>query len=72
VADGFLRDKLVKRGRMETRTGISGWVYPPWRGKFYPKEVTQKKDLHYASSKLVSIGINGSFYALQSSTSYKK
>jgi uncharacterized protein YecE (DUF72 family) len=42
---------------------MSGWVYPPWRGEFYPKGVTQKNELSYASSKVTSIEINGSFYA---------
>jgi uncharacterized protein YecE (DUF72 family) len=23
------------------RIGIGGWVYPPWRGSFYPKGLRQ-------------------------------
>ena len=52
--------------------GVSGWTYPPWRGDFYPKGLTQKNELAYASSRLTSIEINGSFYALQKRTSYVK
>ena len=53
------------------RVGISGWVYPPWRGVFYPKGVTQKRELEYAAGKVATIEINGSFYSLQRPESYK-
>jgi uncharacterized protein YecE (DUF72 family) len=49
----------------EIRVGMSGWTYPPWRGKFYPKGLSQKKELEYASRKLTSIEVNGTFYSLQ-------
>ena len=52
--------------------GISGWTFPPWRGTFYPKGVTQKKELEYASRKLSSIEINGTFYALQKPSTFQK
>jgi uncharacterized protein YecE (DUF72 family) len=45
--------------------GISGWRYAPWRGDFYPKGLTQKKELKFASRAVNSIEINGSFYSLQ-------
>jgi len=47
------------------RIGISGWRYPPWRGVFYPDKLPQRAELAYASRKLSSIEINGSFYSLQ-------
>ena len=25
----------------QIRVGIGGWVFPPWRGTFYPKDVKQ-------------------------------
>lgn len=50
--------------------GISGWRYKPWRGVFYPKGLTQKRELEFASRALPSIEINGSFYALQRPQSY--
>ena len=52
------------------RIGISGWTYAPWRRTFYPVELSQKKELGYASSVLSSIEINGTFYSLQRPTSY--
>jgi uncharacterized protein YecE (DUF72 family) len=54
------------------RVGISGWVYPPWRGQFYPAGLAHRLELSYAASKLSSIEINGSFYALQRPTSYHR
>lgn len=54
------------------RIGISGWVYPAWRKVFYPKGVTQKRELEFASRALPTIELNGSFYRLQRSSSYQK
>ena len=56
---------------MATRVGISGWRYEPWRGVFYPSDLTQTKELYYASRQVSSIEINGSFYSLQTPKSYK-
>jgi uncharacterized protein YecE (DUF72 family) len=56
--------------RGDVRIGISGWRYPPWRRVFYPKGVAQKNELAYASRKLRTIEINGSFYSLQRPDSY--
>jgi uncharacterized protein YecE (DUF72 family) len=49
----------------DIRVGISGWRYPPWRGVFYPPDLPQHAELAYASSRLSTIEINGSFYSLQ-------
>jgi uncharacterized protein YecE (DUF72 family) len=53
------------------RIGISGWRYTPWRGVFYPKDLPQRLELHYASRVLPTIEINGSFYSLQYPASYR-
>ncbi|MEZ0448244.1 DUF72 domain-containing protein [Cellulomonas sp. ICMP 17802] len=55
---------------MTIRSGISGWRYPPWRGVFYPPKLPQRLELEYASRRLTSIEVNGSFYALQRPESY--
>lgn len=49
----------------EARIGISGWLYRPWRGVFYPKGLRQADELAYAAERLTSIEVNGSFYSLQ-------
>lgn len=56
----------------EVRIGTSGWVYPPWRGVFYPKGLAQKRELEHISRQVSSIEINGSFYSLQRPSSYRK
>jgi len=57
---------------MQLRIGISGWTYTPWRGVFYPPGLPQKRELEFASRQFNSIEINGSFYSLQTPSSYKK
>ena len=47
------------------RVGISGWTYAPWRGVFYPKDVTREQELAYAASRVRTIEINGTFYGMQ-------
>jgi uncharacterized protein YecE (DUF72 family) len=63
---------LTRPRRGDIRVGVSGWRYPPWRGKFYPKALVQRRELEYASSLLPSIEINGSFYSLQRPESYAR
>jgi uncharacterized protein YecE (DUF72 family) len=54
----------------EIRIGISGWTYAPWRGSFFPKGLKQAEELGYASRRINSIEINGTFYSLQRPKSY--
>lgn len=61
-----------RRHVAETRIGISGWTYAGWRGDFYPPGLGAKRELGYASSRLNSIEINGSFYSLQRPESYRR
>lgn len=56
---------------MAIRVGISGWRYAPWRGVFYPRGLPQRLELAYASERLTSVEINGSFYSLQRPESYR-
>ena len=53
------------------RIGTSGWVYPPWRGTFYPAGLPQRRELEYLSRRVNSIEINSSFYSLQRPESYQ-
>jgi uncharacterized protein YecE (DUF72 family) len=54
----------------DVRIGISGWAYTPWRGRFYPKGLPQKKELAHAAAIFRSIEINGTFYSMQRSESF--
>ncbi len=57
-------------GKPDVRIGISGWRYEAWRDVFYPPGLPHKDELRYASRKLRTIEINGSFYSLQRPSSY--
>lgn len=52
--------------------GIGGWTYEPWRGVFYPKGLPHAKELEYASRKLTSIEVNGTFYGAQKPKTFRK
>jgi uncharacterized protein YecE (DUF72 family) len=54
------------------RVGVGGWTYEPWRGTFYPEGLAHKRELEYASRKLSSIEINGTFYRTQTAASFAK
>ena len=54
------------------RVGIGGWTFEPWRGSFFPKELAKSRELEYASRKLTSIEINGTYYSTQSPQSYRR
>src|SRR5919206_4738724 len=54
------------------RIGIGGWTFAPWRGTFYPKGLSHAKELAYASERLTSIEVNGTFYRTQSPASFRK
>jgi uncharacterized protein YecE (DUF72 family) len=56
----------------DIRIGVGGWTYEPWRGPFYPANLAQKRELEYASRKLTSIEINGTFYGAQRPESFTK
>jgi uncharacterized protein YecE (DUF72 family) len=61
---------LSKPGKI--RIGIGGWTYEPWRGAFYPEKWPQKRELEYASQRLTSIEINGTYYGSQKPESFAK
>ena len=52
--------------------GVGGWTFEPWRGVFYPKGLSPKKELEFASRQLTAIEINGTFYRTQSPDSFRK
>jgi uncharacterized protein YecE (DUF72 family) len=56
----------------QIRIGIGGWTFEPWRGAFYPQGLPHAKELAYASERLTSIEVNGTFYRTQSPATYRK
>lgn len=54
------------------RIGTSGWVYPHWRGPFYPRGLAHRLELAYLAARLDSVEINASFYRLQRPATYQR
>jgi uncharacterized protein YecE (DUF72 family) len=44
--------------------GTSGWLYPRWRGDFYPRGLPQRCELGYLAGRLPTVEVNGTFYSL--------
>lgn len=63
--------RAARKAGGETRIGVSGWRYAPWRGPFYPRGLKHREELAYASRMFPTVEINGSFYALQRPSSYQ-
>ena len=58
--------------RGEIRIGVGGWTFAPWRGVFYPDDLTQKNELAYMSQRMTAIEINATYYGSQKPESYRK
>ncbi|MEJ8845308.1 DUF72 domain-containing protein [Variovorax rhizosphaerae] len=54
------------------RVGIGGWTFEPWRDNFYPKGLSQKLELQYASRHLTAIEVNGTYYSTMKAESFRK
>ncbi len=61
---------MEKRGHI--RIGVGGWTFPPWRGVFYPDDLTQKDELGYMSRRMSAIEINSTYYGSQKPATYRK
>ncbi|MBI3978142.1 MAG: DUF72 domain-containing protein [Chloroflexi bacterium] len=44
--------------------GTSGWVYPHWRGVFYPPGLSQTQYLRHYAERFSTVEVNYSFYRL--------
>ncbi|MBB4064787.1 DUF72 domain-containing protein [Gellertiella hungarica] len=54
------------------RVGIGGWTFEPWQGHFYPEKLKARDELSYASSKLRTIEVNGTYYSTQKRETFAK
>ncbi len=61
---------MEKRGQI--RIGVGGWTFPPWRGVFYPDNLTQKDELSYMSRRLSAIEINATYYGSQKPATWRR
>lgn len=55
---------MVNSGLAEIRIGCSGWVYPHWRGRFYPEKLAVKNWFGFYAEHFDTVEINNSFYRL--------
>jgi uncharacterized protein YecE (DUF72 family) len=58
-----------RRGEPEKRNapvrlGTQGWVYPSWRGVFYPAGLPAKRELSYYATQFDAVEVDSSFYAI--------
>ena len=44
--------------------GTSGWVYPHWKGLFYPRDLPSKEWFAYYAARFPTVEINNSFYRI--------
>src|SRR5262245_26098274 len=65
-------DKIMTAKNGQIRIGIGGWTFEPWRGSFYPKGLPHARELQYASERLTSIEVNGTFYRSQTPATFRK
>src|ERR1700761_4355388 len=57
---------------MSVYVGVGGWVFEEWRDNFYPKGLSQKRELEYASRQLTAIEVNGTYYGSQKPESFAR
>ena len=54
------------------RIGVGGWTFEPWRDNFFPAGWPHARELEYASRKLTSIEVNGTYYSSQKPATFAK
>ena len=54
------------------RVGVGGWTYEPWRNNFFPKGLPHSRELEYASRKLTTIEVNGTYYGTLKPSSFQR
>jgi uncharacterized protein YecE (DUF72 family) len=54
----------------ELQVGTSGWIYPHWKGTFYPAGLAEKAFLDYYAQRFSTVEINYSFYKLPSQENF--
>ena len=63
---------MASPAKPRIRVGVGGWTYQPWRGTFYPEGLAHKRELEFASRKLTTIEINGTYYGSQKPESFTR
>ena len=72
LGDAIMTLKLGQIHIGKIFVGIGGWTFAPWRVVFYPKGLPHAQELSYASERLTSIEVNGTFYRTQTPATFSK
>jgi uncharacterized protein YecE (DUF72 family) len=56
----------------ELRIGTSGYVYPHWKGRFYPRELPQREWLAYYARHFDTVELNNPFYRQPERATFEK
>jgi uncharacterized protein YecE (DUF72 family) len=51
-------------GRGDAHVGTSGYVYPHWKGAFYPEDLPQKRWFGHFAARFRTVEINNTFYRM--------
>jgi uncharacterized protein YecE (DUF72 family) len=57
-------ERLGSAMKGELRIGTSGWIYPHWRGDYYPSDLPQRDWFGHYSRDFDTVEINNTFYRL--------
>src|SRR5690242_13129733 len=49
---------------VRARIGTSGWIYPEWRGTFYPDDLPERRWFEHYAERFDAVEINNTFYRL--------
>ncbi|MFL6106230.1 MAG: DUF72 domain-containing protein [Marmoricola sp.] len=66
------RPTVAQRRGGQIRVGTSGWRYDTWRGDFYPADLARDAELGYLGTRLPTVELNATFYALQRPSSFRR
>ena len=57
-------DPKARGALARTHIGTSGYVYPDWRGRFYPQELAAREWLSRYAAQFDTVELNNAFYRL--------
>ena len=66
------RPREPKGRSSQCRVGTSGWVYPHWRGVFYPPNLPQSRWFDHYARTFDTVEINNTFYRLPATETFER
>ena len=57
---------------MTVLIGTSGWQYPQWRGRFYPRHMPQTQWLRHYAQHFQTVEVNNVFYRLPETETFTR